>query len=221
MGDEARTSNDASIPLRHLELVADAQFRLQQAIEGLDDGTAGSPSLLPGWRVAHVLTHVARNADSHGRRAQAAARGEIVEQYAGGYAGRVAEIDRGADRPAPELVEDVRASAESLEAAWRTLPVGTWNRQVRDVAGRMHLLRVMPARRWRELEIHLVDLNIGPSSDDWPEEFVRENLPVLRLTLESRLPVGAVVPELTERDELAWQTGRLQHPGLPELLPWD
>jgi maleylpyruvate isomerase len=221
MADDASTSDDASIPARHLDLVLDAQARFQATIVGLDDGTARAPSLLPGWTVGHVLTHVARNADSHRRRAQAAAHGEIVEQYAGGYAGRAAEIDRGADKPAPELVEDVRASAESLDAAWRTLPVETWNSQVRDVAGRMHVLRVMPARRWRELEIHLVDLNIGPSNDDWPEEFVQENLPVLRSTLESRLPPDALVPELTERDELAWLCGRLRHPGLPELSPWD
>jgi maleylpyruvate isomerase len=221
MAYDEPASSDASIPLRHLEWVADAQARFQRAIEGLDDRTARAPSLLPGWTRGHLLTHVARNADSHRRRAQAAARGEIVEQYAGGYAGRAAEIDRDADKPAPELVEDVRTSAESLDAAWRTLPVETWNSHVSDVAGRMHLLRVMPARRWRELEIHLVDLNIGPSSDDWPGEFVQENLPVLRSTLESRLPADAVVPELTERDELAWLTGRLQHPGLPELLSWD
>jgi maleylpyruvate isomerase len=221
MADDASTRNDAAIPVRHLDLVVDAQARFQRAIEGLDDGTARAPSLLPGWTVGHVLTHVARNADSHRRRAHAAVRGQVVEQYAGGYAGRAAEIDRGADRPAPELVEDVRASAVSLDAAWRTLPVETWNSQVSDVAGRMHLLRVMPARRWRELEIHLVDLNIGPSSDDWPDEFVEENLPVLRSTLDARLAPNALPPVLAERDELAWLCGRLRHPGLPELPPWD
>lgn len=168
-----------------------------------------------------MLTHVARNADSHRRRAQAAALGEIVEQYAGGYEGRAAEIERGAQRPAEELVEDVRASAELLEETWSSLPVEAWNRQVRDVAGRMHMLSAMPARRWRELEIHLVDLNMGPSSNDWPQEFVEANLAVLRSTLGTRLPEGAVLPQLSEREELAWLCGRLRHPGLPELLPWD
>jgi maleylpyruvate isomerase len=204
-----------------LKRAADAQARFEAAIEGLDDNTARAPSLLPGWSVGHVLTHLARNADSHSRRTLAAATGEMVEQYAGGYEGRAAEIDQGADRPAGELVEDVRASGESLAQVWSSLPAETWNRQVRDVAGRMHPLRLMPARRWRELEIHLVDLNIGPSSDDWSEDFVQENIQALRSTLDARLAKDAVLPDLSERDEVAWLCGRLRRPGLPELLPWD
>lgn len=220
MSDRAKARNDPTIPEAHLEWVKDSQARFQSAIERLDDEKARAPSLLPDWSVGHVLTHVARNADSHRRRSQAAVRGEIVEQYAGGYEGRAAEIERGADRPAIELVEDVIVSAEALRAAWSMLPTPAWDREVRDVAGRMHVLRAMPARRWRELEIHLVDLNIGPSSDDWPDEFVTENLPELRQTLDTRLAEGAAIPELGPRDELAWLCGRLHHPGLPELLPW-
>ena len=144
-----------------------------------------------------------------------------MEQYIGGYAGRASEIDKGAGRPALELVEDVKASGESLRAAWSRLPVEAWSREVSDVAGRVHLLGVMPARRWRELEIHLVDLNVGPSSDDWPEEFVQENLPVLRSTLGTRWPGDVALPELSERDELAWLCGRPHDQGLPELPPWD
>ncbi|MET0910545.1 MAG: maleylpyruvate isomerase N-terminal domain-containing protein, partial [Ilumatobacteraceae bacterium] len=42
------------------------------------------PSLLPGWTRGHVLTHIARNADSFVRLLEAAGRGEVVTQYAGG-----------------------------------------------------------------------------------------------------------------------------------------
>jgi maleylpyruvate isomerase len=221
MSDDALATNTLQSPDAHLRWVADAQARFLVAIDGLDDRTVCRPSLLPGWSVGHVLTHVARNADSHRRRAEAAALGEIVEQYAGGYEGRAAEIEQGAQRPAVELVEDVKVSARSLEEVWSSLRIETWSFEVRDVAGRVHVLRAMPARRWRELEIHLVDLDIGASIDDWPGEFVQENLPPLRSTLETRLPAGARAPELNEREELAWLCGRLRRPELPDLLPWD
>ena len=122
-----------------------------------------APDLLDGWSVGHVITHVARNADSHTRRVEAAKRDEIVDQYAGGYEGRAAEIEIGAGRSAAELVQDVTESAELLEESWGSLSKVVWAREVSDVAGRTHLLSNMPSRRWRELEIHLVDLDIGPT----------------------------------------------------------
>src|SRR5437870_836296 len=88
-----------------------AQERFDTAIAGLNDADVRRASPLPGWSVGHVLSHVARNADSHTRRAQAASRNEVVDQYAGGWEGREAEIAAGADRTARELIDDVRDSA--------------------------------------------------------------------------------------------------------------
>jgi maleylpyruvate isomerase len=214
-------STDVRDPEADLRWVADAQQRFQQALVGLDDVVARRPSLLDGWSVGHVITHVARNADSHTRRVEAAKRDEIVDQYVGGYEGRAAEIELGAGRSAAELVQDVTGSAELLEESWGSLSKVVWAREVSDVAGRTHVLSNMPSRRWRELEIHLVDLDIGPTWRDWPDEFVSSNLPLLRPTLESRLHHGSAVPALDERDELAWLTGRLRRVDLPDLLPWD
>ena len=72
MTHAAQPHDDGPVPEVHLRWVADAQARFQMAIEGLDDAKVRSPSLLPGWSIGHVLTHVARNADSHRRRADAA-----------------------------------------------------------------------------------------------------------------------------------------------------
>src|SRR5260221_10570092 len=80
------------------------------------------PTALPGWPVGHVLTHVARNADSHRRRTEAATRNEMIDQYRGGYEGREAEIEAGASPPATPLIDDVPASAAPMEAAWRNPP---------------------------------------------------------------------------------------------------
>src|ERR1700730_7474096 len=115
-----------SYPLEDLDRVADAERRFLAAIGGLADPAIARPSLLPGWTVGHVLTHVARNADSHRRRADAAVAGEVVEQYVGGREGRAAEIEAGAARSARELVDDVRVSADRMAATWRELPAEAW-----------------------------------------------------------------------------------------------
>ncbi|HEY2813465.1 MAG TPA: maleylpyruvate isomerase family mycothiol-dependent enzyme [Acidimicrobiales bacterium] len=202
---------------------AGAQAQLDAAIAGLDDDTTARASQLPGWTVGHVLSHVARNADSHTRRSEAATRGERVEQYVGGYEGRAAEIDAGAARPANEIVDDVRSSAERLMHAWASLPDDAWSFVSPDVGGQERPLRVLPSRRWQELEVHAVDLGIGITHRDWSEEFVEASLPRLRPTLDARLPKAATAPApgvLDERDELAWLYGRLQRDDLPTLAPW-
>src|SRR5207248_9667831 len=74
-------------PTRDIAWVADTHRRLLEVIEAMTDGDVRRASLLPGWTVGHVLTHIARNADSHVRRTDAARRGEMADQYDGGYAG--------------------------------------------------------------------------------------------------------------------------------------
>ena len=120
-------------------------------------------------------------------------------------------------------MKDVETSAVALEETWRTLPDSAWANVTRDVGGRERPLHALPARRWQELEVHLVDLGVGPTWLDWPDEFVMDRLPVLREGLEARLPEGALPPtagELDPREELAWLFGRLRRPGLPELSDW-
>src|SRR5512134_97638 len=86
---------------------AAAHQQLLAHIDPLDDAAIRLPSLLPGWTVGHVLTHVARNADSFVRILEGAERGEILDQYEGGVESRAADIEAGAGRSAGDLVHDV------------------------------------------------------------------------------------------------------------------
>ncbi len=167
-------------PTLLLARVALAQARLETAIGPLDDGPVRTPSLLPGWTVGHVLSHLARNADSHRRRTEAAARSELVEQYSGGFEGRAHEIEAGASRPAAELRDDVIESAEALRRAWDAVPENAWANPTLDVAGPRRPLHQLVYRPGHELEVHLVDLAIGPTHRDWSDEFVADRLPALR-----------------------------------------
>jgi maleylpyruvate isomerase len=181
------------------------------------------PSLLPGWTVGHVLTHVARNADSHVRRAEATRRGEVVEQYPGGFEGRAAEIEQGAARGAGAILDDVATSSAALRAVWSRLPEEVWARITRDVGGRERPLSSLPGRRWQELEVHLVDLGTGVTYRDWPDGFVGAWLPRLEASAMDRLPSGSPMPDvssLDDRQRLAWLYGRAHPLGLPVLAPW-
>jgi len=212
-----------TVPVDVIAHVSDAQQRFLDAIRDLDEAAIRRDSLLPGWSVGHVMAHVARNADSHVRRCEAAAVGDIVEQYPGGYAGRAAEIESTATRPAVDLIADVRSSGERLERVWSSLPHQAWAMVTIDVGGRERPLAALTSRRWQELEVHAVDLCVGVTHRDWPDDFVAAFLPTVRASLPERLPYGARPPEpgtIDVRDELAWLYGRLRPDDLPELAPW-
>lgn len=193
-------------PDETIERLRASQARLLTTAAALPAATA--PSLLPGWTVGHLLTHVARNADSAVRRLEGAARGEIVDQYPGGPAGRAAEIEAGAARPLPELLADVRATSRAVERVAAALPPEAWPRPTRGVDGDLQPAEQVLRGRLREVEIHHVDLGAGYTAADWPEAFVTD-------LLTSELPALAARAEPAAL--LAWLTGRGP---APLLAPW-
>jgi maleylpyruvate isomerase len=185
---------------------------------GLTDGRARASSRLPGWTVGHVLTHIARNGDSVARRLEGAARGEVVDQYPGGREGRAAEIEAGAGRPAAELLDDLAATHRRIDAAVDALAGDAWDGLTRGVGGDPEPARDVIPARWREVEVHHVDLGLGYEPDQWPAAFVERVLPEALADVGPRLPgLDAVDPAMV----LAWTYGRATPPpGLPELLPF-
>ncbi len=197
-----------SAPRAEVEGCRQAHVKLGAAIAGLTDDEMRLPSLLPDWTVGHVLSHIARNADGMARRLEAAMRNEMVDQYAGGMDGRAAEIEAGASRSVPEIVADVISSAERLDELFAKVADEVWARPVRTVGGAEHPVSMLPFRRWREVEIHLVDLGLGSTPSDWPDDLVELALPRL---------VAALADRCDQRALMAWALGR--EPA-PELQPW-
>jgi maleylpyruvate isomerase len=196
------------VPLADVEGCRLAHRRLCAALEEMADADVVGSSLLPEWTVAHVLTHLARNAEAMVRRIEAARSGKTVNQYQGGPKGRALEIDAGATRPARDIISDVVAWSNRLDSIFASLPNDAWALPVRTVAGDEHPVSLLPFRRWREVEIHHVDLNIGFGPSDWSDELVERALPRLIAGLQSR----ANGPEL-----MAWMLGR---GNAPALKPW-
>ncbi len=206
--------------LAHLDaLVADGT---------LTDERVRSPSLLDRWTVGHVLTHLARNADGFTGILAAAERGEVADQYEGGVEGRVAGIEAGAGRPAVQQVADVRRTIWALEQQIAVTTVG-WEGSGRGSHGGLLPCLDLPFRRWREVEIHHADLGLpGFTVDEWPPDYVREELRRLGMVAASRTPMGvggtngvpAAALALPEARRLAWLTGRLTVPDLPSPPPF-
>ena len=185
-------------------------------------GTEGAdpslPSLLPGWTRGHVLTHIARNADSFVRVLDAAERGEEVSQYEGGYESRGADIERGAGRDWLTLVADVQASAAALEAC--IAGQRRWDLALVTVTGESTPHVELPFRRWREVLVHHADVgDAGFTAEQWPAEYVREELRRMEMLWSARRPMGATgLPALAlhapPTRRLQWLLGRADIDGL-------
>jgi maleylpyruvate isomerase len=191
-----------------------AHRRLRLTVGGIDDDTARRPSRLPGWTVAHVLTHLARNADSHVRVLEGALAGQHLAQYAGGAAERNAAIEAGAARPGPELEDDVVSSFVRLEEVWHRMTPEAWAGRGLGTGGGDRPCRHMPFFRWREVEMHHVDLGLGYQPSEWPEDYVAVEL---RAAL-AHLP-GRIGDSRARALFLGWLTERADPPRL-ELEPW-
>jgi maleylpyruvate isomerase len=196
------------VPTDWIAGCVDAHLALLADIDHLTDQQARQPSNLPGWSVGHLLTHLARNADSVVRRLDGAARGEVLDQYAGGLAGRAADIEAGAQRPAAELIDDVRTSAAACEASMIELPPEAWDAFSRSSRGVEESSRLVVFSRWREVAVHRGDLGLQDGPVPLPPTLVDAWLPA-ELT---------ALPERTDPEALLrWILGRAD---APELAPW-
>jgi maleylpyruvate isomerase len=144
-----------------------------------DDQTRGS-SRLPGWSRGHVLTHLARNADGIRNMVEGAIVDEEREMYPGGAGKRAADIDAGADRSAGELVADFAATSAALADAWQRMPDDAWDRLGVTIAYGPTKVRTMVWGRRRELLVHLVDLDLGVTPADLPDDFLTGDAEWLR-----------------------------------------
>jgi maleylpyruvate isomerase len=211
--DAAPPTDVPAATAKALNACRDASARLLATLDVLDDATARRPSRLPDWTVGHVVTHLARNADSHVRMMDAAIAGRVADQYEGGLEGRAADIAAGAGRPAAELVADLHRAIDDLDAMWGRVPIEVWaTGQGRMGNGELCPCAELPSRRWREVEIHRVDLGLGGEPADWPDAYVELELPKALAQLPDRLSPA------DRATLLAWLVGRTKAP--PGLPPW-
>src|SRR5262249_3662523 len=86
--------------------------------------------------------------------------------------------------------EDVRASAHRLDDAWLAMPPAAWDGAVLTRVGTISAAETVFAR-WREVEVHRVDLDLGYGPDGWPAGVTARLLAELTGPARAeRLPAG-------------------------------
>lgn len=193
-----------------LESVARSEIALGAFLSDVGAVDPARSSLLPGWTVGHVLTHIARNADSH------VAMLSGSPQYERGAEGRAADIEAGARRPWGDLVADVAAAGVGLTSAYAGH--AAWDGEAQSGGG-LRPMTMLPQLRQREVELHRIDLGLGYEFASLPRDYVRRELRILEMLWNARQPMGLTgLPPaaltLRPTDRLAWLTGRLDVDGL-------
>jgi maleylpyruvate isomerase len=228
-------------PDQALAWMRDGEAHVLGFVTVLDEDALAAPSRLPGWSRAHVVGHLARNADALQNLVTWARTGietpmyRSVEQRADG-------IEAAAAQDAEALRTDAVAASERLITALDALDGETWDAPIRTARGRPITAAEIPWMRVRENWVHAVDLGTGATVADMPAGAVdrlidevagglagREDCPAVSLTATDRDPdcrwtigpeAGATDVSGTAAELLAWLIGREQgdYPPVPAWL---
>jgi maleylpyruvate isomerase len=214
--------------------IRSAAWVIRKVAHAASDTQLAAPSSLPNWTRAHVFAHICGFSHAMARQWEYALRGELIEQYTGGYDGRDAEIEALVAGSPEELKADIDLSLDRLNEAMDLVP--DWSLPISyrqgDAFGGLEAV-------WREFTIHLVDVDLGVDSDAWSEsfclhlfDFLAPRLPAgLTLTLDGGVEIGAGADSIrvsgAHQDVAAWLAGRepIGQVGFggadePDLGPW-
>jgi maleylpyruvate isomerase len=188
-----------------LAWAADGAAHLRGMMMRMGADAFAAPSALPGWTRAHVLTHVARNADAMVNLITWARTGVRTPAYPS-REHRDAEIEAGAQRAPDEIRADLLASSDRLAAVVRGTPASAWSATVEAPRG-----GEMPASeilwfRAREVWVHAVDLDAGASFADLPRPMLHELLTDATTTFAARPDFPRLVLRPTD-EARSWSVG--------------
>jgi maleylpyruvate isomerase len=149
---------------------ADAEPAVAGLVAGLSAEDLAEPSALPDWTRAHVVAHLARNADALRNLLDWARTGVETPMYPSREE-RDAGIAATAGLPPAELQDDYAVACGRFAQALENLPRAAWTAQVRTMQGRVVPATEVPFMRAKELWVHGVDLAAGLGFADLPADF--------------------------------------------------
>lgn len=142
-----------------------------RTVDGLDDAAWTEPSLLPGWTRAHVVAHLALNAEGLAGVLHGAHIGRPQPMYVSAET-RDSDIEELAGADPAELRERFLTSTARFAQALEAMHADDWDgRFERSPGGPDFALANVALMRVREVEIHHADLDAGYTADDWPQAF--------------------------------------------------
>jgi maleylpyruvate isomerase len=159
------------VPRPGPDTIARADRALVRTVDALSSSEYAEPSQLPGWTRAHVVAHLALNAEG----LAGVLHGAHVHQPQPMYAspeGRDADIAELATADPADLRERFLASTAHFARALAAMHEDDWDaRFERTPGGPDFALVNVPLMRVREVEIHHADLGAGYAASDWPVGF--------------------------------------------------
>jgi len=196
---------------RRLGWLDDGTALLSGTVAELPDEALAGPSVLPGWTRAHVVGHLARNADALINLLTWARTGVETPMYPD-QDSRERDIERTAGRPPAELRVDLQGGIIRLAEAIRTMPAEAWQATVRTNRGRPVPGAEVPWMRVREVWVHAVDLAGRATFADVPADLAAALL-TDAFFFAARHPEPPAVRVLATDAELELSLGR------PEATP--
>lgn len=155
---------------QNLQLLDVETRRLLDTCARIDATDLHRPTLCRGWDVAHVLSHVARNADALGNLVEWAVDGKRREPYAS-PAQRTTDIESGAQRSRVEVIADLDDTSTRFRQRAEALKGPAGDADVRTRTGTIVKGHQVVAMRVLEVVFHHVDLRSGFTFDhadpDW------------------------------------------------------
>lgn len=199
---------------------------LTSAVDGIDDIAMRRPSLLPGWTRAHVVTHLARNADALVNLLTWARTGVEHPMYAS-RADRDADIEEGAHRILQVLREDLTAAVERFFESVTHMDDISWGKSVTLATGRQITACEVPWLRWQETAVHTVDLDAGVGFADLPDGHVERLLDQIvgEFAQRTDVPPVRLRVDLADGRQRDWELAAAKDsPGVggpaPTVLAW-
>lgn len=158
-------------PNRGLDQIRSADERYLATLDTVTEDGLKAPSLLPGWSRAHVVAHLARNAEGLARAAAGLREGAPAPIYHS-QDSRNADIEADTGLPRDELVARSHRLHREVLDVFASLSDEHWRGQVRRLPDTEPIPAAnLVAMRHREVEIHHADLGLSYSAADWPADF--------------------------------------------------
>jgi maleylpyruvate isomerase len=196
---------------------------LLETVASVDDDQLREPSALTDWTRAHLVAHLARNAEALARLTHWASTGEETPMYPDPEA-RNLDIERTAGNPAAVLRAELVATAADLDKRLSVMDDDAWSAPVRTAQGRPIPGREIPWMRIREVWLHAVDLDTGVRTTDFPAALTEAFLDDVAGVVGAKPDCPSLVLRSTDSDRtwpLGWDQERSEVSGpTAELLAW-
>jgi|SRR4051812_18206077 maleylpyruvate isomerase len=177
---------------RAVAALPEASARLVRTVDGFHGDDWLAPSLLPDWTRAHVVAHLGLNATAMARALHGLVADEDDPEPRTMYDSddqRAHDIAELADLDASDIRGRLLAGVTLLQEAIDAVPADRWDTRVeRTPGGRTMRAGAFPGMRWRELEIHHVDLDAGYQPSGWSIDFAEHLLDAMTKRLAPEQP---------------------------------